>query len=253
MLKNIIENISESFDSGKNKIFLNEQLELILLPFGQSQNEQKKNNQIIVYQDIFLKNQTFYKSLLKSKLNLNETLFARDAHIGTISKEIFNSFCHEYHYLKGANCKVRYGLFINNELVMVAGFSKPRKMFRQGNKFSSAELIRSATKYGITISGGLSKTISKFRSEYAPDDIVTYIDKDFFDGNSYLKLGFKLYKELPPITTWLNKTSGFRYTTDQLIKNKIIDRKDLERHNYTPKDHIPMINQGVLKLVNEFY
>ena len=74
----------------------------------------------------------------------------------------------------------------------MATFSNKRKMSRQGPDYTSAELIRFATKDGFTVTGGLSKLIKHYMKMLAPNDLMSYADRDWSLGKGYLAAGFKL-------------------------------------------------------------
>jgi len=247
----IIPLIEKGFKDGVTCLEL-DSCHLTLLPFGQSYQKQNASHTILVYEDLFIKNQGFYHSLISSKLGLNKTIYGRETDIRVLSKADFTQFCNEFHYLKSTNTKVRFGLYHQEELVMVCGFSKPRKMYRDDKQYRSAELIRSCTKFGLTVTGGLSKLINQFVQQEKPDDIITYIDKDFFSGKGFEALGFKLYKELPPSLTWLDKETGDRFTSDQLMKRGKLQNDEYQKITTYPKGFIPMQNTGNKKMVQYF-
>ncbi len=69
----------------------------------------------------------------------------------------------------------------------------------------SFELIRFCCKSGITITGGLSKLMKHFFEEKKAGDIMTYVDKQFSNGDSFAKAGFKKHSETPPLSFLVNK------------------------------------------------
>jgi hypothetical protein len=249
VIDSIIEKIKLAFVENQKSLLINENLRLFFLPFGVSYTGDLQENNLLIYQDLFETNPAFYRSILSSKLGLNQRLHGRQTKVQVIDKLIFNDFCNEFHYLKTATCHFYYGLFLKDELVMVAGFSKPRLMYREGEKFQSAQLVRLASKYGYTVTGGMTKLIQFYLKNENPDDIVSYIDKDFFDGKSYEKNGFVKYKELDPMLSWLASETKQRFSTNQLIKQKKIDRKAFENADFVPQGFVPIYNQGTLKMV----
>jgi hypothetical protein len=242
----LLDEINLAFGLRRSSIVINDSIELLFLQLGESPKLPIKPNQIIIYQDYLETIPEFYVSIIGNRLGENKTIFARKTKVQIIDRQLFDDFCNQYHYLKTCNCKVRLGLFLGDELVMVAGLSKPRLMYREGKRTKSAELVRSATKHHYTITGGLTKLIKHYTEQYKPDDLVTYIDKDFFDGKSFEKIGFKCYKSLPPITFWLDVETKIRYTMNQLTKNNMIVDKNQILQNY-----IPIQNSGVMKMVWE--
>ena len=249
MIEKIIASIEKGFETNLTTLQISPEISLTLLALGSSKNTSKAEGEILIYQDLFETNLDFYKSLICSKLGLNNKLYARQCKVIVLSKEDFNDFCSKFHYLNFSNCKVRLGLMHNDELVMAAGFSKPRLMYRDNVKYQSAMLIRSSTLYQTTVIGGLSKLLSHFIETEKPDDITTFIDTDYFDGTSFKQLGFEEYKSLESHITWLHIESKQRYTSDQLIKKLKIDQSQLDTIGFIPKGYAPIYNHGTLKLV----
>lgn len=249
MVEDILVQIKSAFEQKIKSIEVNPALTLQILPLGNSFLGEKAANDLLVYEDLFNSNQQFYKGIIGSRLGENQSIYGRECQVVPLDKSAFNTFCDENHYLQTTNAKVRYGLMHKDELVMVAGFSKPRLMYREGEKFQSAELIRSSTKYGFTVVGGLSKLLKHFIDIDKPDDIVTYIDKDFFDGESFKKMGFELYKETQSMVMWLHIETQLRYTTNQLVKKLRLDPSDFDVLGFVPKGYAPIYGQGVMKLV----
>jgi hypothetical protein len=130
-------------------------------------------------------------SIISSRLQLNEKVFARNCEVKRIEKKIAEKFLNEYHLMNSADCAFAYGLFFKEEILAVCTFSKGRKMDRLPAHKRSYELIRFCCTNGITVTGGLSKIVKTFCKEKEAGDVMTYIDPDFSLGGSYLKAGFR--------------------------------------------------------------
>ncbi|MBX3162979.1 MAG: hypothetical protein KF900_00745 [Bacteroidetes bacterium] len=130
-------------------------------------------------------------AVLRSKLGLNTTIFARQCDIKKIDKETASNFLNAYHLMNATQSAFNYGLFFKEELIGVASFSKGRKMNRLQEHERSFELIRFCCKEGITVTGGLTKLVKNFCREKNAGDVMTYISKQFSDGTSFAKAGFK--------------------------------------------------------------
>jgi hypothetical protein len=251
----VIQQLAVQIDLGfiekRQKISVNDSLTLVLLPLGSSFLGERQATHILVYQDLWITNQAFYIGLLSSRLGLSQRIHARSTKVIELDKTAFNTFCDQHHYLKTTNCKIRLGLYLEDELVMVAGFSKPRLMYREGQKFQSAEWIRASTKTGYTVVGGMTKLFRHFETTHQPDDVVTYIDYDYFGGAAYQKMGFYLYKDLVSTCNWLQLDTLVRFSTDQLLKNKVLSLTDQNLLGYVPKGYAPIHNLGTMKWVWE--
>lgn len=107
-----------------------------------------------------------------------------------VDKKTALRFLEENHMMVPVSGKYRYGLFLNGELITIAVFSGLRNMDFQKN-YKSIELIRFCHKGKITVIGGLSKLIKTMTRALQPDDVMTYIDKNWSDGKKFEKIGFR--------------------------------------------------------------
>ncbi|MEI8137782.1 MAG: hypothetical protein WCH21_10705, partial [Bacteroidota bacterium] len=161
-------------------------------------------------------------SIILSKLNLNKTVFARNCSVQKIDKTVATKFFNTWHFFDSTTSAFNYSLFYKNEIIGAASFSKGRKMNRLPEGKQSFELIRFCCKSGITVTGGLSKLMSNFYIEKNAGDIMTYVDKQFSNGDSFIKAGFKIHSETPPLNFLINKKTFERIP---LAENKIFDKR----------------------------
>lgn len=144
-------------------------------------------------------------ALVQSRLGLNKTVFARKCEVKKITKADASEFLDTFHLMNATQSALNYGLFYKDELLAVASFSKGRKMNRLAQHQRSYELIRFCCKEGTTVTGGLSKLIAAFCSEKNAGDVMTYIDKEFSSGQSFIKAGFLKHSETEPLFYIVNK------------------------------------------------
>jgi len=137
-------------------------------------------------------------AVIQSKLSLNKKVFARNCEEKKIDKNTATNFLDKYHLLKSTQSGSNYGLYLKNELLAVASFSKGRKMNRLQTHERSFELIRFCCKEGITVTGGLTKLVKNFCKDKKAGDVMTYIDKQFSSGESFIKAGFVKHSETLP-------------------------------------------------------
>lgn len=131
------------------------------------------------------------KYFLKATFGIfDKTIGARNCEIREISSADYKKFCEENHLQGYSPATIRLGLYYNDELVEIEGFSKPRF----SNKYDY-ELIRECSKNGYNIFGGKSKILKFFKQKYNPKSILSYCEKDKFSGISYFKNGFILDHE----------------------------------------------------------
>jgi len=154
------------------------------------------------------------KSILGTLLGKSKRISARSCSIlGTVSNKDTTEFLQQHHLQGAAPASIRIGLQYNDELVSILTLSRSRY-----NKSIEYEIIRVATKCGVTVTGGLSKMWKHFIKTHTPNSVVTYSDKRFFSGKSYLKLGMIFDGETPP---------NYRYVS---ASNTIHSRIKFQKH-----------------------
>lgn len=206
-----------------------------------AENTEKKTHalvsdaKLLIPIDLIVTKETQVISMLRSKLQLNKKVFARNCTITKINSPVAKMFLNEHHLMGYTNSAYHIGLYLKDELISVASFSKGRKMNRLEAHERSYELVRSCSKSGITVTGGLSKLIAYFVQEKQPGDIMTYIDKQFGEGESYIKCGFKKHSETMPQQFLINK--------------KTFERSNYHGEVFDKKVFYLTVNSGNIKLV----
>ncbi|MCF0177869.1 MAG: hypothetical protein HUJ90_04515, partial [Bacteroidales bacterium] len=119
---------------------------------------------------------------------------ARNCTVKRIDAITANNFLERYHIYGKAKCRYKYGLFHKDELVAVSCFSSPRTVTREEGGadvlLRSYEWVRQAGLPDCRINGGMGKMLSAFIREVQPDEVMSYADLEWSDGEVYRKLGF---------------------------------------------------------------
>jgi hypothetical protein len=134
-------------------------------------------------------------SRIKSKLGLCTKIFARKTTVVKLNRSEAFDFLEQNHTNVPLKNKSSFGLMYNNQLVAVAAFGPTMHKKTEGNREQSGELIRFCNKLDYTVVGGLSKLLKHYINQYQVDDVMTYIDKDWSDGKSFIQLGFDVVGE----------------------------------------------------------
>ncbi|PTT02468.1 hypothetical protein DBR11_04645 [Pedobacter sp. HMWF019] len=195
---------------------------------------------IHLWEDIWQSRKEQVLSRLKSVMGLNQRLHGRSTSVEKISKEDAESFLEQYHIQGSAGGRYRYALQYKGEAVAVAVFSHKRKMKGKGEDYTSAELVRFATKDGITVIGGMTKLIKHYLRLFSPNDLMSYADRDWSVGNAYRTAGFELVAETPPSPLYVDPVSYIRY-----FLHRVPEESDQEKIN----SYIQVFNTGNLKYV----
>ena len=169
-------------------------------------------------------------NLLKNIFIDSKIIYARNCTISKLDYKTKSDFINEYHFYGDSNQgAISYGLYYNDELVSVMNFGKLRGQNKLHNNKDHYELVRFVTKDSMRIIGGASKLFKKFISEYHPMYIICYSDNDFFTGETYNKLGFKLKSLGESIDyQWVKGTKALsRY---ECMASKLLEKYDKYRN-----------------------
>ena len=155
----------------------------------QEKYQQENINLVHLWEDVWLSKPDQVLARIRSLLGLNSKIHGRKTQILKIDKPVADLVLNKNHLQGAVSSRYKLGLFDKDILVAVATFSALRKMKHTEN-YRSAELIRFAVKAGYSVSGGLSKLLQYFARQYHPQDIMSYADRDWSNGNAYERLGF---------------------------------------------------------------
>ncbi|MES2381138.1 MAG: hypothetical protein V4538_08860 [Bacteroidota bacterium] len=209
-------------------------------------NNSKPPIQLVFTLDELVYKPHLIKARVQSILGFNTKIHARQCVIKHIDANESGLFFEENHLLGNVTGAYKIGLYYKDKLVALALFSKGRRMNRLSEDKRSFELIRYCNKCNYTVVGGLSKLINHFANEKTAGDIMTYIDKDFSDGDSFKKIGFKTIDESTPIEFIISKQDYRKYA-------KLNMPKPVEEAFLANADNFWLIkNNGNLKMVLTF-
>lgn len=156
---------------------------------------------IQIWSDLWDNQKEAIKSIILNKLNSPKikSIYARKCEIKPVSVKEAQIFYKSNHYQgSGSNNIESYGLYYQNQLVMLASISDHH---RQSN-VKIKVLSRVCTLKYHRVVGGMSRLIKKL-----PKPLISWSDNLYSSGKSYEKLGFKLVQELPPTINILQVTS----------------------------------------------
>jgi len=193
-----------------------------------SSNTNLNHHYIIhVWEDIWIQKTDLVKLRIQSIIGLAIKIHARKTEIVKLNKLQAVAFLDQYHLQGSTSAYYKYGLIHEGELVAVATFSKARTMYDGPVYYRSYELERFASKAGLNIVGGLSKLIQHFIKTNHAKHLMTYADRDWSAGESYLKVGFKLVEVTVPQIFYIDELNQTR-----LNENKIANRENkIKIHN----------------------
>lgn len=124
------------------------------------------------------------KSIIGNNLGLSKRLYARKCSLARLRYRDVRSFLENNHLAGSKNSTHNYALIHDNEIIQVMTFNK--------HTIYQYEIVRSATKCGYCVVGGLSKLFDYAKSDIGFNRCLTFADRRYTDGHGYEKLGFIL-------------------------------------------------------------
>ena len=177
---------------------------------------EKKEIQLLqFYSDEWNLKPDIVKSVISSKLGLNQKIYARKCEKIILEVQDKNKFLNDNHMQGEDKSKIKIGLIYDKELVCIMTFCKSRFNLKY-----EWELSRFANKQGINVVGGFSKLLKWFREQY-DGNIVSYADRRYSNGNVYLKNGFDLVRVNSPSYYYIDKNCLKRYNRMKFQKKLI--------------------------------
>ena len=189
--------------------------------------EEKGIRLIHVFEDDWRFKQDIVKSMIKSSLGIYEQkIFARKCEIKNVFVSEYRNFMNKNHLQGYTTASYYIGLYYNDELIQCVGIK-----YNGLNK--TYELNRMVTKLNTQVIGGFSKLIKYSVNQFNIKEMISYVFKSWFNGNSYETCGFEFDKECPP-TYWY-----------------IVNGMKVNRMNYQKKHIKEKFNKGELKYYND--
>ncbi|WP_316814864.1 hypothetical protein [Pedobacter nyackensis] len=214
--------------------------------------QQKRINLVQLWEDIWYTRREQVIGRIKSLLGLNKRLHGRKGLIKAITQKQADDFLNDNHIQGSAKAKYRFALDIGIQTVAVASFSNARFMKRISADYQSVELIRFATLMGFTVTGGFTKLLKHFVNLTAPNDVMSYADRDWSLGNAYEQSGFTLTEITPPAQIWLQKeemTRVFPHRLPLSIQQNLNLNKESIASADLNEEYLPVFNTGNLKYI----
>ena len=145
---------------------------------------------LLQFSDINIINKTnLVCSIIKSNLDLNERILAKETTIHDIDDKTAEIFYNNNHLHGYKSAEVHRGLFYNDELVTLISLGK------YSDKDYDYEVIRYANLINYNVINGFSKLID---NSCCNGKLVSYIDRNISNGKLYEESGWSLETILPP-------------------------------------------------------
>lgn len=188
----------------------------------------KRNNYrlIQIFEDEWLEKPDIVKHRLINIIGAGkkEKIYARNCKIESISSTMKNDFLTKFHLQGKDISSINLGAFYKNELVSVMTFSHGNISKGSHSEEGIWELSRFCSNFNYNIIGIASKLLSYFKRTYKWNQIFSYADRRWSDGNLYYKLGFDLSYITKP-NYWYSK-DGFKRIHRFYLRKTTSDPKD---------------------------
>ena len=151
-----------------------------------------------IFEDEYIEHKDIVLNKISHILGIQQELpkiMGRKCNIEVISKDIAEQFLNDYHIQGYARSTVYLGASYKDKLIAVMTFKQETK------NSSKWELTRFASDYHYICQGVGGKLFNWFIKKYDPSEVKSFADRRWTldkEDNLYVKLGFKLTKELNP-------------------------------------------------------
>ena len=216
-----------SEDNGKDKFY----------HLNKTVNALNKNIEVLHFFEDELRNKfDIIKSMILSRVSKStHKIYARKCKIQEITSIQKNQFLKENHLQGEDKSKIKLGLFKDEQLVSVMTFGKPRY-----NKNFEYELIRFCNKKNCNVIGGASKLFKYFINTYKPENIITYADRRYSNGNLYKKLNMEFLHYSKPNYFYITKRGREHRSNYQ--KHNLKTKLELFDENLTEYENMKLNN-----------
>ncbi|MFA6895435.1 MAG: hypothetical protein WCQ46_06760 [Bacteroidales bacterium] len=206
---------------------------------------------IFLYEDRWYGNAETTKKRILAHLGIFTSVFARNCDLKEIESVRASDFLKKYHSYGTAGSKYKLGLFYKDKLIAVSTFSQSRPMKRiidgQEKFLQSYEWVRYASLPELRISGGMGKLLKAFVDKYQPEEVMSYADKEWSDGDVYGKLGFTCLGEREPVKFLVNIHTFQRFSEKKLLQDRAYRSVNVIEDGY-----FQIWNMGSIKYLKQF-
>jgi group I intron endonuclease len=176
---------------------------------------------ILIFEDEWCDEKEIVKSRILNLLGKSKKIWARKCSVRFVDdNNLVRRFLIDNHTQGYVGSVYKIGLFLDDMLVSLMTFGNLRKNMGQLSKEGSFELLRFCNLIGYSVVGGASKMFNFFLDNVEVNDVLSYADRRWSNGNLYEKLGFEKIKNTIPNYFYIvdGKREGrFKYRKDILI------------------------------------
>lgn len=201
--------------------------------------------------------QDIIKSMIANDLGCTANrIYARNTQVKLVNNSDATQFLNDNHRQGSVNCRIRLGLYFNNQLVSLMTFSKMRNTVGTGNEDLSDcwELVRFCNILNTSVVGGASKLFSYFVHNYYPQRIRSFSDRAHTRGGLYQKLGFSNIRTSEPGYVWVDEKTDIAYSRlnaqkrniSKFLKDPNIDLSKTEKEIMIAHEFVQVFDSGTI-------
>lgn len=163
-------------------------------------------------------NKEIIKSKLKQILDIpNDIIIKNNTTVKPVDINEKNKFLNINHLNGEDKSNINYGLYCNDKLISIMTFIKSRI-----NKKNEWEISRYCDAINITTKENNSKILfDYFIKDINPSFVLGYNDKRFSNYNTYIDIGFKFTKTIPPDYYYISPDYKCIYNKENFRKSKL--------------------------------
>ena len=207
---------------------------------------------IHIFEDEWIYKKEVVKSRLLNLIGFSENkIYARNCEIKEVNSKEASEFLDENHIQGKVGAKIRIGLYCNNELVSIMTFGELRKSLGNNKKEGSFELLRFCNKLNTNVVGGASKLLKHFENNLEYEEIISYADRRWSNGDLYEKLDFNFISKTRPNYFYVRldkREPRFKYRKDILVKEGY-DKTKTEKEIMKERGYNRIYDCGSLKFI----
>lgn len=177
---------------------------------------------IHIFENEWINNTDVVKSRLKHIIvGSGRRVYARKTNLVMLNPTTIRSHMDDWHIQGTKTGSYNIGLESDGELVAIMTLGKPRY-----STVYQYELLRYCTKPDISVVGGASKLFKQFIRDVNPENVVSYADRRWSNGNVYERLGF---------THLHNSKPNYFYVELKYKDIKLHSRVSFQKHKLADK------------------
>jgi hypothetical protein len=191
-----------------------------------------------IFEDEWRNKRDIWESIITHKLGKTQNkIYARKCIVKNVNKHDKDTFLTTTHLQGSCPSSTNLGLYYNGILVALLTMGKSRF-----DKNYEWEILRFSCALHTSVIGGFQKLIKHFIKTETPNNIITYADRRYSNGNVYKLAGFEYLGKSTPNFFYFKRNEGVRYSRMRFQKHKLKDLLEDFREDLSESDNMKLNN-----------